>query len=138
MTEDEVIQWHHWLNGHEFEQALGDTEGQGCLACCSLWGRKELVSTEQLNNSTYVGSFLNLPPTSHPTFTPLGCHRAQIWAPVSKLQILTTYFTYDNIYVSMLLSFHPTLSFPCCVHKTVLYVWISTAALQIGSLVLFF
>ena len=40
-TEDEMIGWHHQLNGREFEQALGDTEGQGNLACCSPWGRKE-------------------------------------------------------------------------------------------------
>ena len=41
MTEDEMVGWHHWLNGHEFEQALGDAEGQGGLLCCSLWGGKE-------------------------------------------------------------------------------------------------
>ena len=35
MTEDEMVVWHHRLNGHEFEQALGDDEGQGSLACCS-------------------------------------------------------------------------------------------------------
>ena len=35
MTEDEMVGWHHWLNGHEFEQAPGDSEGQGSLACCS-------------------------------------------------------------------------------------------------------
>ena len=39
-TEDEMTGWHHWLNGHEFEQALGDGEGQGSLACCSPWGHK--------------------------------------------------------------------------------------------------
>ena len=38
--------WHHWLNGHEFEQILGDSEGQGSLACCSPWGRKESDMTE--------------------------------------------------------------------------------------------
>ena len=37
--EDEMVGWHHQLNGHEFEQALGDSEGQGSLACCSPWGR---------------------------------------------------------------------------------------------------
>ena len=37
-TEDEMVGWHHWLDGHEFEQALGDGEGQGSLACCSPWG----------------------------------------------------------------------------------------------------
>ena len=45
MTEDEVVGWHHRLNGHEFEQTLGDG-GQGSLACCSPWGRKELDTTE--------------------------------------------------------------------------------------------
>ena len=40
--------WHHRLNGHEFEQALGDGEGQGSLVCCRPWGRKELDVTEQL------------------------------------------------------------------------------------------
>ena len=49
MTEDEMVGWHHQLNGHEFEQALGDGEGQGSLACCSPWDHKELDTTEQLN-----------------------------------------------------------------------------------------
>ena len=40
-TEDEIVGWHHWLNRHEFEKAPGDSEGQGSLACCSPWGRKE-------------------------------------------------------------------------------------------------
>ena len=40
-TEDEMVGWHHWLNGHEFEQALGVGDGQGSLACCSPWGGKE-------------------------------------------------------------------------------------------------
>ena len=40
-TEDEMVGWHHLLSGHEFEQTLGDGEGQGCLACCSSWDRKE-------------------------------------------------------------------------------------------------
>ena len=42
----------HGLNGHEFEQTLGDGEGQGSLACCSPWGRKESDMTERLNNSS--------------------------------------------------------------------------------------
>ena len=40
-TEDEMVGWHHRLNGHEFGQALGDGEAQGKLACCNPWGRKE-------------------------------------------------------------------------------------------------
>ena len=49
MTEDEMVGWHHRLNGHEFEQALGVGDGQGSLACCSSWGHKELDITEWLN-----------------------------------------------------------------------------------------
>ena len=45
-TEDEVVGWHHQLNGHEFEQALGIGGGQGGLVCCSPWGCKELHVTE--------------------------------------------------------------------------------------------
>ena len=49
MTEDEMVEWHHELDGHEFEKALGVDDGQGSLACCSPWGRKELDTAEQLN-----------------------------------------------------------------------------------------
>ena len=45
----EMLGWHHQLNGHESEQAPGDGEGQGSLACCSPWGRKGSDTTEQLN-----------------------------------------------------------------------------------------
>ena len=46
LTEDELAGWHHQLHGHEFECALGVGDGQGSLACCSPWGRKELDTTE--------------------------------------------------------------------------------------------
>ena len=49
MTENEMVGWHHRLNGHEFEQALGVRDGQRSLACSSSWGCKELDTTEQLN-----------------------------------------------------------------------------------------
>ena len=52
ITEDEMVGWYHRLNGHDFEQALGDCEGQGSLVCCSPWGRKESDVTERLNSST--------------------------------------------------------------------------------------
>ena len=51
MTDDELFGCHHRLNGHEFEQALGDGEGQVSLACCSSWGHKKSDRTEQLNNN---------------------------------------------------------------------------------------
>ena len=53
MIEDEMVGWHHQLNGHEFEQALGDGEGQGRLAHCSPWGCKELDTTEQQQQQIY-------------------------------------------------------------------------------------
>ena len=48
MTEDEMVGWHHRLNGHAFKQAPGDGEGQGSLACCSPWDHKESGMTKQL------------------------------------------------------------------------------------------
>ena len=51
VTEIEMVGWHHRLNGLEFEQTLGDSEGQGSLACCSSRGQKESDTTYQLNNS---------------------------------------------------------------------------------------
>ena len=50
-TENETIGWHHRLNGHEFEQILGDSEGQGSLECCSSWDHKESDITEGLNSN---------------------------------------------------------------------------------------
>ena len=46
MTEDEMVGWHHRLNGHEFELVPGVSDGQRSLACCSSWGRKESDRTE--------------------------------------------------------------------------------------------
>ena len=49
MTEDEMVGWHHRLSEHEFDQAPGDSGGQGSLACCNSWGPKESDTTERLN-----------------------------------------------------------------------------------------
>ena len=49
MTEDEMVEWHHQLDGHEFEWSTGVSDGQGSLACCSQLGCKELDTTEGLN-----------------------------------------------------------------------------------------
>ena len=49
--EDQIVGWHHQLNGHEYEQTPGDSEGQGSLTCCSPLGCKELDMTEHLNNN---------------------------------------------------------------------------------------
>ena len=47
MTEDEMVKWHHQLNRHEFEQALGDSEGQGSLVCCNPWDCKDQSDTTE-------------------------------------------------------------------------------------------
>ena len=63
-TENEMIGWHHQLNGHEFEQAPGDGEGQGSLACCSPWGHKEVQVMSQRTRlsdwttKTYFNNYL--------------------------------------------------------------------------------
>ena len=61
VTEDDMVGWHHWLDGHEFEQTVGDSEGQGSLACCSPWGRKALDMTEQPNNFRSWAKLFPLP-----------------------------------------------------------------------------
>ena len=52
MTGNEMVEWHHWIHGHEFEQTQGDGEGQGSLVCCSPWGLKESDMIEQVDNKT--------------------------------------------------------------------------------------
>ena len=50
-TEDEMVGWHHWLDGHEFEQTPGDSEGQGSLVCYNPWGPRGSDTTDQMNNN---------------------------------------------------------------------------------------
>ena len=54
MIENELVGWHHWLDGHEFEEAPGVGDGQGSLGCCSSWGRKELDMTDRLNWTDWI------------------------------------------------------------------------------------
>ena len=61
-----MVGWHHWVNGLQLEQTLGDSEVQGCLACCSPWGCKELDTTERLNNNNQV-------------YIPLQPHPIKMW-----------------------------------------------------------
>ena len=59
VTEDEIVGWHHWFNGHEGKQAPGKSEGQGSLTCCGLLGHREVDTTEWLNsNNKTVNSIL--------------------------------------------------------------------------------
>ena len=98
--QDEMVAWHHWLNGREFRQAPGDGEGHGNLACCSPWGRKESDTTERLNNSNgsalSTGSLLSvfskffswssfpfLSPSSASLLPPTAraCPKSPVWMP---------------------------------------------------------
>ena len=56
MMEDEMVGWHHWFSGHQFEQILGASEGRGSLVCCSSWSSKELDMPQQLinNNNLFI------------------------------------------------------------------------------------
>ena len=54
MTEDELVGWHHQLNGHEFEQVPGDGEGQGSLMCCSPWDNKELDILNLITSAKFL------------------------------------------------------------------------------------
>ena len=60
MTEDEMVGWHHWLNGHGFGWTPGVGDGQGGLACYSSWGLKELDTTEWLNWTCILGTWASL------------------------------------------------------------------------------
>ena len=60
VTEDEIVGWHHQLNGCEFGRAPGDSEGQGSLGSCSPWGLKESDTTERLNSNNEKKTFLSL------------------------------------------------------------------------------
>ena len=53
-TEDEMVGWHHWLGGHEFEQAPGVGDGQGSLVCYSPWGHKELNNSDWLTQQQWI------------------------------------------------------------------------------------
>ena len=79
MIEDEMVGWHHWLNGHESEQTQGDSEGQGSLAC---WGRKVSGTAQQLNNKNII----NVMCLNHPQNCPSVCgriafHENSPWSP---------------------------------------------------------
>ena len=87
----------------------------------------------------YITSSLSLPPAHpHPTF--VGHHRAAGWAPCITQQLLASYLfhIWSSMYVDVTFSIHPTLSFPHCVHKSILYICITVPSLHIGSLIPFF
>ena len=71
MAEDEIVGWHHQLEGHEFEQAPGAGDGQGSLECCSPWGRKESDTTELF---IYL-SFVVAKAQNHQKCPSICCHK---------------------------------------------------------------
>ena len=73
MTEDEMVGCHHRLNGHEFEQAVGDGEGQGSLACCRPWGREKSDTTEKLNVNDNWPKGAASPGLAAPLHSPAQC-----------------------------------------------------------------
>ena len=93
-TEDETVGWHHWLSGPEFEEILGDREGQGSLACCSLWGQSRLSDWTTTMCRPPLWSLPSTPP--HPI--PLGCQRHSVCS-LSLQQIPTgcLFCTWDFI-----------------------------------------
>ena len=116
MTEDEMVGWHHRLDGHEFEQAPGDGEGQGSLACCSPWVCKESDMTELLNKSIFgftVSSLLCI------GFSLVAVSRGfSLWSslrfpPGSLLQILATLSSLGSPPLSPQLSGSAWISPPC-------------------------
>ena len=82
-TEDEMIGWHQWHNGHEFEKTLGDSEGQGSLPCCSPWGHKETKSLIQLSDWTTIYIYVCM------------------YTPAFYLCIHRHRYTYIHIYISL-------------------------------------
>ena len=69
-TEDDMVGWNHWFHGHEYEQALGDGEGQESLVCCSPWGCEESDMTEWLANNNNRESFIVFSFFAQPWYLP--------------------------------------------------------------------
>ena len=100
VTEGEMVEWNHWFNGNELGQTLGDSEGQGGLMCCSLWSRKELDTTEQLNND-------NLDVTdSHPWLKDRSSCRKSHFTAI--LWACSGPFSLSLVFLSVLLALSPS------------------------------
>ena len=109
-TEDEMAGWHHWLGGHESEWTPGVGDGQGGLACCDSWGRKESDTTERLNwtelkglkgDTTWLRIMVGLSVSVRPMAT------ACIFTPGSKRQMVS--FLGLPLYLKHILLFHRSL-----------------------------
>ena len=113
-TEDAIVGWHHRLNGREFEQTPRGSKGQGSLVCCSLWGCKQLDTTEQLNNSSIhsfwhewlrfvkciKSKYRTVPSPSSPFVLKLFL-RSQSWATSDLLCVYRFVFSQCHIYAAL-------------------------------------
>ena len=88
MTEDKMVGWHHQLNGHEFQQAPGDSEGQRSLAYCNTWGLKESDRTEQLNNNN----------NCYIVFMIITLNVSKIFLQVDILNLIPHFSLVDHLY----------------------------------------
>ena len=85
MTEDEMVGWHHWLNGHGFGWTPGVGDGQGGLACCSSWGHKESDMTEWLNWTELI-TFIPWDPEHFALWVDIHSFGVRMWTYVYPLQ----------------------------------------------------
>ena len=97
-----MVGWHHWLNGHESEQAPGDGEGQGSLACCSPWGCKELATTERLNNNEQTTEKQQR--GRHWRYRSDGDNR---WSDILEVLIQAWLHQWDALLIALILSLYP-------------------------------
>ena len=100
-TEDETVVWHHWLNGHEFEQTPGVCDGHGGLLCYSPWGLKELDTTEQLNWTELV-VYNNIHLLIHsfsisPWFINCKCRLVLIWTDKNTISISSDFYFFHAL-----------------------------------------
>ena len=115
-TENEMVGWHHWINGHEFEQTPGDGEGQGSLLCCNpLIAFLRLINTHPTNRL-----YIFLSPVLYSRF------------------LLIIYLIHSSVSMSIPIpQFIPPIVFPV-VHMFAIYISVSISALQVSQFVLFF
>ena len=103
-TEEEMTGWHHWLNGHEFEQTPGDSQGQESLACCSPWGHKQLDTTEWLNKRYIKGIPFNTSRThillehTQNIFQVRSCKPKTSLSKFKKTEIIPAIFSDHNLW----------------------------------------